>query len=184
MHQICKFIWLIGKWPDKWAILEFLHKKSPMQRCENYRAISLISYASKVLLYILHEHLRYYLDREIPAQQARFVKENSTHEQILNIRQLIEKAREFINPLVDYGNPFDSVRWKDLWQVLKLMGIPDNLVTVIQNLYVKNSSVVRHRDIFCPVLFNIYSDDITQKSLKKWHGGMQIGAVYNQLKVC
>lgn len=65
------------------------------------------------MLFILHERLQYYLEGEIPAEQAKFIKEMSTREQIRNIRQLLEEVREF-NPLIIYfldnTKIFDSIR--------------------------------------------------------------------------
>lgn len=90
-----------------------LHKKGSIEDCSNYHTISLVLHASKVLLNVIHARLRYYVDSQIPPEQAGFVKGRGTREQILNIRQLIEKSREFNQPLVmyfiDYNKAFDCV---------------------------------------------------------------------------
>jgi hypothetical protein len=75
-----------------------LHKKGPTTLCDNYRLIALISHASKIMLYILQARLNAFLHCEIAPEQAGFVKGRGTREQILNARQLIEKAREYYVP--------------------------------------------------------------------------------------
>ena len=58
------------------------------------RTISLISHASKVLLYIIANRIEAHLDRNIPNSQAGFRKGRGTRDQIANLRWLIEKAIE------------------------------------------------------------------------------------------
>lgn len=155
----------------------------------------MISHASKILLNIIKHRLHSYLDRQIPEEQAGFVKGKGTREQILNIRQIIEKSREFNSPVVlcfiDYSKAFDCVRWDMLWNVLGEMGVPAHLIQLIRNLYVNNRSFVRIdtdcSDVFAtkkgvrqgcilsPVLFNIYGEYIMRKTIEGWEGGFPIG---------
>ena len=65
------------------------------KECSNYHTISLISYASKVMLKILQARLQQYVNCELPDGQAGFRKGRGTRDQIANIRWTIEKAREF-----------------------------------------------------------------------------------------
>ena len=94
---LCNKVWQTGTWPKEWAHTIFipLHKKGSTKKCNNYRLIALISHASKILLHILNERLKSYLSKEIAPEQAGFVKGKGTREQILIVRQIIEKAREF-----------------------------------------------------------------------------------------
>jgi hypothetical protein len=114
-------------WPEDWVelILIPLYKKGSTEDCSNYRTTSLISHASKVLLNVIHARLRYYADSQIPQEQAGIVKGRRTREQIFNIRQLIEKSREFNQLLVmcfiDYNKSFDCVQWRKLWTVMEKM---------------------------------------------------------------
>ena len=70
-------------------------KKDSATECSNYRTITLISHACKVMLKILQASLRQYVNRELPDVQAGFRKDRGTRGQIANIRWIIEKAREF-----------------------------------------------------------------------------------------
>ena len=51
-------------------------------------------HASKVMLKILQARLQQYLNRELPDVEAGFRKGRGTRDQIANIHQIIEKARE------------------------------------------------------------------------------------------
>ena len=70
-------------------------KKGNAKECSNYRTISLISQASKVMLKILHARLQQYVNRELPDIQAGFRKGRGTRDQIANSLWIVEKARKF-----------------------------------------------------------------------------------------
>ena len=70
-------------------------KKGNPKECSNYCIISLISHASKVMLKILQARLQQYVNRELPDLQDGFRKGRGTRDQIVNIRWIIKKAREF-----------------------------------------------------------------------------------------
>ena len=70
-------------------------KKGNAKECSNYRTVALISHASKVMLKILQARLQQYVNRELPDVQAGFRKGRGTRDQIVNIRWIMEKAREF-----------------------------------------------------------------------------------------
>ena len=70
-------------------------KKGNAQECSNYRTITLISHASKVMLKILQARLQQYVNHELPDVQDGFRKGKGTRDQIANICWIIEKVREF-----------------------------------------------------------------------------------------
>ena len=113
--------------------------KGHAEECSNYRTIVLISHASKVMLKILQARLQQYMNRELPDVQAGFRKGRGTRDQIINIRWIIEKAREFQKNiyfcLIDYAKAFDCVDHNKLGEILKEMGIPDHLPCLLRNLY-------------------------------------------------
>ena len=73
--------------------LEKVSFHSSPKECSNYRTISLISHASKVMLKILQARLQQYMNRELPDVQAGFRKGRGTRDQIANIHWIIKKAR-------------------------------------------------------------------------------------------
>ena len=122
-------------------------KESQCQKCSNYCTIALISHTSKVVLKILQARLKQYVNYELPDVQAGFRKGRGTKDQITNIRQIIEKAREFQENIyfcfTDYTKAFDCVDLKKVWKILKEMGIPDHLTCLLRNQYAGQEAIVR-----------------------------------------
>ncbi|VEN37907.1 unnamed protein product [Callosobruchus maculatus] len=195
--KICNLIWETGIWPKDWttSVMIPLHKKGSTRKCNNYRTLSLISHTSKVLLHIINNRLRHYVDNEIAREQAGFVKGRGTRNQIVNIRQMIEKCREYNVPMVmcfiDYNKAFDFVNWSRLWEILNKMSVPDHLINLIKNLYLESTAVVKIEDmmskdfhpqrgvrqgcILSATLFNIYGEAIMRNCLDEWEGGILVG---------
>ena len=59
----------------------------------------------------------------------------------------MKKAREFQKNIyfcfIDYAKAFDCVDHNKLWQILKVMGIPDHLIYLLRNLYAGQEATVR-----------------------------------------
>ena len=70
-------------------------KKDNAKECSHYCTIVLISHASKAMLKIFQAGLQYYVNQDLPDVQAGFRKGRGTRDQIANICQILEKAREF-----------------------------------------------------------------------------------------
>lgn len=197
IHRLCQQIWRTGVWPEDWStsVMQPLHKKGSTTVCDNHRLIALISHCSKVMLYILQARLNAFLVHQIAPEQAGFVKGRGTREQILNARQLIEKAREYSVPMylcfVDYEKAFDNVRWPKLWKTLEELGVPLHLISLVKNLYDASEAVVkidntlsdkcrirkgvRQGCVLSPLLYNVYSEVVMRSVLESWDGGVKIG---------
>ena len=87
------------------------------------------------------------MNRELPDVQAGFRKGRETRDQIVYIRWIMEKAREFQKSIyfcfIDYVKAFDCVDHNKLWKILKEMGIPDHLTYLLRNLYEGQEALVR-----------------------------------------
>ena len=83
------------------------------------------------MLKFLQARLQQSVNCELPDVQAGFRKGRGTRDQIANIHQIIEKAREFQKNIsfcfIDYAKAFDCVNHHKLWKILKEMGIPDHM---------------------------------------------------------
>ena len=123
LHSICQQIWKTQQWPQAWKRSVFIPipKKGNAKLCSNYRTIALIAHASKVMLKILHTRLQQYVNQELPDVQADFRKGRGTRDQIANIHQIIEKAREFQKNIcfTNYTKAFDCVDHNKLWKILR-----------------------------------------------------------------
>ena len=114
----------------------------------NHWTISLITYASKVILKILHARLQHYVNQELPDVQAGFFRKGrGTRDQIANLCWIKEKAREFKKNIylcfIDYTKAFDYVDHDKLWKTLKEMRISDHLTCLLRNLYAGQEATVR-----------------------------------------
>ena len=89
LHTICQQIWKTQQWPPvdwKRSVFIPIPKKGNAKECSNYRTITLISHANKIMLKILQAMLQQYVNHEIPDVQAGFRKGRGTRDQIANIR--------------------------------------------------------------------------------------------------
>ena len=171
-------------------------KKGYAKECSNYRTITLISHARKVMLKILQARLQQYMNQELPDVQAGFRKGRGIRDQIANIHWIIEKAREFQKSIYfcffDYTKAFDCVDHNKLWKNFKDMGIPDHLICLLRNLvYTGQEATVRTGHgttnwfqigkgvcqgcILSPCLFNLYAVYIMQNArLDEAQAGIKI----------
>ena len=97
LNSICQQISKTQQWPQDWKRSVFIPipKKGNAKECSDYRAIALISHASKVMLKILQARLQQFMNRELPDVKAGFRKGRGTRDQIANIYWIIKKAREY-----------------------------------------------------------------------------------------
>ena len=111
-------------------------KERQCQRMLKHHTVALISHAGKVMLKILQTRLQQYVNRELPDVQTGFRKGRGTRDQIANIRWISEKAREFQKNIyfcfIDYAKAFNSVDHNKLRKILKEMGIPDHLTSLLR----------------------------------------------------
>ena len=124
------------------------------------------------------------MNHELPDVQAGFRKGRGTRDQIANIHWIIEKAREFQKNIyfcfIDYAKAFDCVDHRNLWNILKEMGILDHLTWLFRNLYACQEVTVRTGHgttdwfqigkgvrqgyILSPCLFNLHTEYINQNA--------------------
>ena len=90
-----------------------LHKKKDRTECGNYRGISLVAHAGKILLKIIVRRLSNYCERlgVLPEERSVFRPNRSTTDMMFVIRRLQELARKKRIPLcfIDLTKTYDSV---------------------------------------------------------------------------
>ena len=170
-------------------------KKDNAKECSNYHTTALSSHASKVMLKILQDRLQHYMNHELPEVQAGFRNGRGTRDQIANICWIIRKARGLQKNIyfcfIDYAKTFDCMDHNKLWKILKEMGIPDHLTSLLRNLYAGQEATVRtghgttgwfqirkgvHQGyILSPCLFNLYAEYIVRNAgLDEAQAGIRI----------
>ena len=197
MYKLCTLIWKTEKIPTDWtkSILILLPKKGDLKECSNYRTISLICHASKILLRIIQDRLKSIVDVSIGEEQAGFREGRSTIEQIFCLRLIGEKSIEYnqviYNCFIDFQKAFDSVPHDVLWEVLKYYSVPSNIINILKELYsnaesaalingeqtnfFKTTKGCRQGCILSPVLFLFYLEKIMEEALEGFDGGIKIG---------
>jgi len=125
-------IWETGEWPEEWTFSTFipLPKKGHLKQCENYRTIAFVSHASKILLRVILERIRAKTETEIADEQAGFQQGRGTRDQIMNLRILMHKAREYQQPLytVSQKRPkmFFVRNFAKRWSIFKILSPLDS----------------------------------------------------------
>ena len=98
--------------PQQWkdAIIMVLHKKKDRTECGNYRGISPVAHAGKILLKIITRRLSEYCERVgiLPEEQSGFQPNRSTTDMMFVIRRLQELARKKQIPLCVFCCVFSS----------------------------------------------------------------------------
>jgi len=97
IHKFITSIWKKEKLPEEWkeSIIVPIHKKGDKTDCNNYRGISLLPTAHKILSNILLSRLTSYTKEIIGDHQCGFRRNWSTIDHILCIRQILEKKWEY-----------------------------------------------------------------------------------------
>ena len=135
------------------------------------------------MLKILQARLQQYMNREFQDVQDGFRKGRGARDQIANIHQIIEKAREFQKNIyfcfIEYVKAFDSADHNKLWKIFKEMDILDHLTCLLRNLSADQEATVRTRQgtdwfqigkgvrqscILSPCLFNFYAEYIMRNA--------------------
>ena len=124
--QCCVNFWCTAKWFKcvcvcvcvytyifRSVFIPITKKSKNVKRCPSDHTIAHISHSSKVMLKILQAGLQRHMNCELPYVQAVFRKGSRTRDQIVNIHQIIEKAREFQRNIyfcfIDYAKVCDCM---------------------------------------------------------------------------
>ncbi|XP_064123393.1 uncharacterized protein LOC135227268 [Loxodonta africana] len=148
LTHLCQEIWKTASWPTDWkrSIFMPIPKKGDPTECGNYRTISLISHASKILLKIIQKRLQQYINGELPEIQAGFRRGRGTRDIIADVRWILGESREYRKDVylcfIDYAKAFDCVDHNKLWMALR-MGVSEHLIVLMRNLYIDQEAVVQ-----------------------------------------
>ena len=77
----------------------------------------------------MHDHARQEPEIKLPTSAGSWKKQESS------------KKNLFL--LIDYAKAFDCVDHNILWKILQEMGIPENLICLLRNLYAGQEAPVR-----------------------------------------
>jgi sorting nexin-29 len=122
-------------------------KKGDKTDYNNYRGISLLSTAYKILSNILLARLNPYVNEIIGGHKCGFRRNRSTTDQIFFIRQILEKKWEYNGTVhqlfIDFKKAYDSIKREVLYNTLLEFGISKKLVRLIKMCLNETCSKVR-----------------------------------------
>ena len=188
LHDLFVCCWERGKLPQdlRDAVIITLYKnKGGKSDCSNYRGITLLSIAGKILARVLLNRLVPTIAEDhVPESQCGFRANRGTTDMVFVLRQIQEKCREqnkgMYITFVDLTKAFDTVSRTGLWEILAKLGCPPKFLTMIIQLHedqlgqVKNNSElsqtfpiangVKQGCVLAPTLFSIFFSTMLQKA--------------------
>ena len=197
--SLCQNIYNKGEWPDDFleSIIITIKKKPNATECGDFRTISLLGHAAKVVLKILTKRIEAKVETigHIGEDQYGFRRGVGTRDAIAVLRTLgersIQHGRTVNICFVDYEKAFDRVDWKKLMNALKRLGVDWKDRNLITNLYLNQSAYVRVSDEISekaaigrgvrqgcplsPLLFNIYIEELVREAMEKTEEGIKVG---------
>src|SRR6478609_5392423 len=121
--ELCKEMYVKGIWPSNFTrvVMILLQKKMNAVECSDHRTISLISYASKILLKIRTNRIEAKARDFIERNQFGFRKGCGARDAIGVMRMLCKRSLEFGNNVyicfLDFEKASDRVNWKNMMKV-------------------------------------------------------------------
>lgn len=188
LHELFVCCWEQGKLPQdlRDAVIITLYKnKGEKSDCSNYRGITLLSIAGKILARVLLNRLvPAVAEHHIPESQCGFRANRGTTDMVFVLRQLQEKCREQNKGLyitfVDLTKAFDTVSRKGLWQIMERLGCPPKFLNMVMQLHEDQRGQVRNNSdlsepfqilngvkqgcVLAPTLFTIFFSMMLQQA--------------------
>ena len=186
LTSVINDIYRTGILPDDFLTSVFIPiPKVTKTKCEDFRTISLISHASKILLHLIKKRITPLIEAHLDESQFGFKKGSGTRNAIFVLRTLgermIEKGNSLYICFIDFVKAFDRVSHCKLIQIMKEIGIPTEETNIITNLYFNQKAKVRCDNgmtdafqmekgvrqgcILSPILFNLYSEKLMNDAL-------------------
>ena len=124
-----------------------IEKKIGATDCSDFRAISLICHASKIVLGISKKRITSKADEYLGEDQYGFRRGSGTREAIAAMRIICERSLEHDQEVkmcfVDFETAFDRTRWNKLMEILKKIDVDWRERRLIKELYVGQVVAVR-----------------------------------------
>ena len=161
LHRLTTLIWREGKVPQQWkdAVIIVLHQKGDKTECRNYRGISFVSQAGKVLLKAVARRLSACREAKglLPEEQYGFRPDRS--DMMVAVCRLQEIGRKaglsLFMYFIDLQKAYGSVDRTLLWQVLTRIGVPPQMIAVIRHFHDGMRVCVRPDEGVCSDWFEV-----------------------------
>uniref|UniRef100_A0A5F8H1G2 RNA-directed DNA polymerase n=1 Tax=Monodelphis domestica TaxID=13616 RepID=A0A5F8H1G2_MONDO len=197
-HIVLTSIWEEEDMPPELrdaSIVALYKNKGSRAACDNYRGISLLSTAGKILArVILNRLLSSVSEQKLPESQCGFRPDRSTIDMVFMMRQMQEKCLEQNLSLyivfIDLTKAFNTVNKDALWVILSKLGCPAKFIKLIQLFHVDMtgevlsggetsdrfniSNGVKQGCILAPVLFNLFFTQVLRHAVMDLNLGVYI----------
>lgn len=194
---LCQEMYEEGKWPEDFTrlVLIPIPKKENAEECGDYRTVSLICHASKIMLKVLTKRLEAKAGTFLSSGQFGFRSGVGTRDAIAVMRMMCERGMEHGQDLyicfVDFEKAFDRVRWDKLMLILKDLQVDWKDRRLIYDLYMRQKAVVRLKSgetepagigrgvrqgcPLSPLLFLIYAESMMREAMDGIEEGVKVG---------
>lgn len=196
LQKICDGEELPDGWKEGWIFP--IYKRGDKEKAENYRGITLMDTAYKILAIIIETRLREETERLkiIPETQAGFRKKISGIDNIYILKTAAEKeihkkkGKLFVF-FADLKAAFDKVNREKLWKKMREYGIDKRLIKIIERMYQETTCRIkvgekctrkfwtgkglRQGCPLSPLLFLIMIADVEEYLRKRMNGGVSLG---------
>jgi exonuclease III len=153
LYILLNKIWIEEKVPNEWlrGIIIKLPKKGNLNKCENWRPITLLCTASKVMTKIIVERMKTDIDKKLRENQAGYRPGRSGNDNICTLRIILEQAAEmrqniYIN-FIDFYKAFDAVDRDKMWTIISQYGLPNKYLNMIKAFYNNYMASIEHNGI-------------------------------------
>ena len=180
LHSLLTSIWEKEDVPKEFRNATFVSlfkNRGSKTDCGNYRGISLLFVAGKILARVmLNRFITNILEENLPEAQRGFRPNRSTTDMIFSVRQVQEKCikqnMDLVVVFIDLTKAFDTVNREALWVILSKLGCPTKFVNLIRQFHDDMTGLVlsdgeasetfgisngvKHGCVLAPVLFNLF----------------------------
>ena len=196
LYSILRELFLKEKMPTDWNLRFFcpIHKKGNMMECTNYRGVSLLNVAYKILSNILFMRISPFAESIIGNYQCLFRKNISTMNEIFTLRQIMEKTKKFSTEthhlFPDFRSAYDTVKREQLYNAISEFNIPNKLISLTRMTMVNTKSrdriqshlsdpitarkCLRQGDSLACLLFNLALERSVRKAGIQTNGNIHI----------
>lgn len=206
LTRLINKIYNLGTIPQDWLTSIFvpIPKKNNANKCSDFRLISLMSHALKIMLKVIHRRIYKKCEQNISDEQFGFRLGMGTREALFSLSVLLQKcwdqSQDVYLCFVDYEKAFDRIKHTELINILDKQGLDCKDITLIKNLYWEQSASIRLNNdnttmsvpimrgvrqgcILSPLLFNLYSETVFEKALENMQEGIKVnGRFINNLR--
>jgi hypothetical protein len=151
IHRLICSLWNKEEFTQQWkeSIIVPIYKKGDKTDCNNYRGITLLSTAYKILFNIPLARLTPYVNEVTGDHQCGFHRDTSTKDQIFYIRQILQKEWKYNGTVhqlyMDFKKAFDSVKGEVLSNIMLEFGVTKKLVRPVSMAERSKASTVFSR---------------------------------------